>query len=761
MLPVQPNQCVFMRLPVDFEAIFDHAPNPYVLLTPDLEIAAANQAYLRVTASTREALIGRAMFEVFPNDREDPNNASKTQVMQSILKVFATGNADEVALVQYRAPVMTEEGPVDRDRFWSATHTPIFAEDGKTVTFVLQHTVDVTALHNLKQSLKHSAGALPQTTPENVYRLQHGLLDRAQAVQQANFEMGQELSEMRRLYAQAPGFTAILRGPEFRFELANDAYLELIGHCDVIGKTVTEVLPEVENQGFLQLLRQVFLSQEPFVGRDVHVMLHRPDAEAPVDVYLDFIYHPIVSEDGSTWGVFVQGQDVTEQKLAHDLVRRALDESEIERNRTLYLSQHDSMTGLPNRATFHSGLEEAVRNASSNHCSLAVFFLDVDRFKEVNDSYGHHVGDMLLKAIAQRLKEQLNPRDIVARLSGDEFGIIANNLDDVDQFAAELVRALAQPFSFDRQRIAITVSVGYSCYPDDSRSPTQLLMNADRAMYHAKHNGRSGYEPYTEALDKESLRRYAIRDAIDSAMAEDRMQLCYQPLVSLESNEICSVEALVRLSCDDIPLLTPAEIITVAEESGQIIKLGEWILQQACEQAGQWQAQTQRPFRVAVNVSAQQLREGHFLAQVDQALERTGLDPDNLEIEITERMLVENNQANFGTLKALRERGVHLAVDDFGTGFSSLGYLKHFPVDTLKIDQVFVSGLPENQHDAAITAAIVDMARGLGLKVVAEGIESRAQVEFLRNIGCTIGQGYWFSAALSAEALTEQLAQPS
>ncbi|MGN6388389.1 MAG: putative bifunctional diguanylate cyclase/phosphodiesterase [Burkholderiaceae bacterium] len=446
-------------------------------------------------------------------------------------------------------------------------------------------------------------------------------------------------------------------------------------------------------------------------------------------------------------------QMLSEVERRTDAQQAALRDSESERERTLFISRHDSLTKLPNRSMFHRTLQEAVQEAERDGRSVQVLFLDVDRFKEINDSLGHYVGDVLLTAVADRLRECVGTAGTVARLSGDEFGVLCRDHPDVDRLAAGLVEAMSRPFDIEGHHVIASTSVGITSFPADTRQPDQLLMNADMAMYAAKTAGRSTFRRYTGDLEHAARRRQVIKSSLREALANDELVVHYQPVVGLADNLLRSVEALVRWPRQDIPLLTTTELVAVAEDGGLIVEMGEWMLRTVCREAKSWQERHDRFIKVAVNISSRQLKDAGFIALIDDILRETGLAPQYLDLEITERVLVENDAANRSSIEALKARGIYISVDDFGTGFSSLSYLKHFSVDALKIDQLFVRGLPHDKEDAAITSAIISLARGLGINVVAEGIETPEQLAYLKAEGCDRGQGYLFSRPVSAQAL--------
>ncbi|HJU71342.1 MAG TPA: EAL domain-containing protein [Paucimonas sp.] len=431
--------------------------------------------------------------------------------------------------------------------------------------------------------------------------------------------------------------------------------------------------------------------------------------------------------------------------------------------RNLYLSRHDSLTRLPNRSIFHEELNKALTEAKEAGSAVGLLFLDLDRFKEINDVLGHHSGDALLQCVATRLLGCVRKSDVVARLGGDEFAIICKrlaNTGDLEHLGAKLVAVLSSPFMIENHEISASASIGITVYPFDTQEPVQMLKNADMAMYAAKSSGRSTYRLYSEKLDSAARRRRAIEEGIRDALQNNAFSLHYQPQVFLDSQKVIGVEALLRWENCSIPSLACSELITVADETGLIIQIGEWVLRNACRQSKCWQQDAGlEDLRMAVNVSAKQLKHPGFFDLVEQILRETGLSPHSLELEITERVLMENNQGNIAVLQALKDKGIYISVDDFGTGFSSLSYLKHFPVDALKIDQIFVRGIPQDKHDAAIASAIIGMAHSLKMEVVAEGIECDEQSAYLRSLGCDFGQGYLFSRPVSAQELTEQLAR--
>lgn len=422
------------------------------------------------------------------------------------------------------------------------------------------------------------------------------------------------------------------------------------------------------------------------------------------------------------------------------------------------LAHYDTLTGLPNRVLFKSFLEQAMLDATRDERLVAVLFVDLDRFKFINDTLGHEVGDVVLKAVAARLLATLGEGNTLARLSGDEFGIALGNValvDDVTMAADLIMQAFSQPFYVPSRELFITPSIGITLFPFDEQDPESLIKNAEVAMYRAKERGRNGYQYYSADMSANVSKQLTLMHALRRALDRDEFQLYYQPQVHLESGEIIGMEALLRWRNPKAHLVPPVELIGLAEETGLILPVGEWVLRAACEQTRAWQDAGLPPMRVAVNLSARQFQQPHLVESIERTLAETGLAPEFLELEITESVLMQNTDATVAVLRRLNELGVHLAIDDFGTGYSSLSYLKRFPIGSLKIDQSFVRDIPGDRDNAAIATAIIAMAHSLGLKVVAEGVENKEQLDFMREHRGEIIQGYYFSRPLPAEAFAD------
>lgn len=442
--------------------------------------------------------------------------------------------------------------------------------------------------------------------------------------------------------------------------------------------------------------------------------------------------------------------------IVRDITERKRNERDI-----VYLAHHDALTGLPNRTLFRTQLEQAILAAQAHQRLVALVFLDLDRFKIINDTLGHATGDELLVQVAVRLKDCVRGGDTVARLGGDEFTLIFADMahvDDVAHLCQKVLDAFKPPFHVHGQELFVNASLGVTVSPFDDSNVDQLLKNADAAMYHAKSLGGARAQFYSDDMNTRVAGRLSLETALRRAIDNREMNVEYQPQVDADSGHVVGIEALLRWQHGD-RLISPSEFIPIAEESGMIHTLGDWVLDAACAQAKRWHLEgTTRPI-IAVNVSARQFEQADFLERVRNVLERHALEPRFLELEFTETTLMQSTEATFQKLVALRALGVRLAMDDFGTGYSSLNYLKRFPINTLKIDRTFVVDAPTDTGDAAIAHAVIDLARALGITPLAEGVETAEQARFLLAQGCSLMQGYLFSKPVPADRIPPLLTQ--
>lgn len=432
--------------------------------------------------------------------------------------------------------------------------------------------------------------------------------------------------------------------------------------------------------------------------------------------------------------------DITKRKQSEEMLR--------------YHSLHDSLTGLPNRDFFYQELNTLLDLADKNNEKIALLFVDLDRFKNINDTLNHHVGDKLLQSFTYRVLSCLSTDIFVSRWGGDEFTLIIKNFhtrEEVEKIAISIKNSLKEPFSLLNYTLHITASIGISIYPQDAKNSDILINNADAALYRAKEQGRNNYKFYLSPVNQEKTFLLQLENSLYQALENNQFFLCYQPQINIATGKIHGLETLIRWEHPELGLISPSKFIPLAEETGLIIPIGEWVLETACRQNKAWQNAGLPSLRVAINLSPLQFQQDNFTEMVIKVLEKTKLDPQFLELEITESILMQDVESANKIINELLDIGVTFSLDDFGTGYSSLGYLKKFPFHTIKIDQSFIQDLSNNQKDLAIISAVVTIAKGFNMIVIAEGVETEEQLNFLKNLDCKIIQGMLFSGPLKTE----------
>jgi diguanylate cyclase (GGDEF)-like protein/PAS domain S-box-containing protein len=446
--------------------------------------------------------------------------------------------------------------------------------------------------------------------------------------------------------------------------------------------------------------------------------------------------------------------DHDERVIGSVLVFRDVSKARAMAEQIAHLAEHDFLTGLPNRLLLNDRISQAIALARRNKDKVALIFMDIDRFKRINDSLGHPTGDTLLRCVANRLRDCVRAPDTVSRQGGDEFIVLLQGVkhsEDAAIAAERLLKSLAETFSIDQQELHITSSIGVSLYPDDGENAETLIRNADTAMYQAKENGRQGFQFFKPEMNVRAVERQSIEEDLRRAVEREEFTLHYQPKINLATGAITGAEALLRWSHPARGSVPPAQFIPIAEDSGLILPIGAWVLREACAQSRAWADEGLPIVSMAVNVSAVEFRNENFLDNLFATLSETGLDPACLELEVTESVLMKNAELAASILQSLRKKGVRVAIDDFGTGYSSLSYLRKFPLDALKIDQSFVRQIANSSDETIIVSAIISMGRSLHLRVIAEGVETAEDLEFLQDRECDEAQGYYFSRPVPAE----------
>jgi diguanylate cyclase (GGDEF)-like protein/PAS domain S-box-containing protein len=559
-------------------------------------------------------------------------------------------------------------------------------------------------------------------------------------------ELLQANSEMRTVFerlinSNVDGILAFDRNG--RFIVWNPALEQITGlkKSDVLGKDALEVFPLLKETREDRFIHEALNGKAGVVKDRIY---HRSGREPS---FLEAHYGPVLSEAGSIVGGFALIRDISERKRSEARLQQAVN--------------YDALTGLPNRTLFLDRLVQAVARTFWRKRLVAVLLLNLNRFKLINDTLGHNVGDQLLKAVSERFVTCVRDGDTVARLGGDEFAVILEDIavaQDVIVIIQKVLEAFKKPFLSEDRELFAAPTVGISLYPNDGEDVETLVKNADTAMSRAKELGKS-YQFFSPEMNAKATKRLVLESSLRRALERQEMLLHYQPRIDLSTGQITGMEALVRWQHPDLGLVPPAEFIPLAEETEVIIPLGEWVLRTACLQSKIWKRDGFRLIPVAVNLSPRQLRHQDLVEVVERVLKETNLDPSHLELELTESVLLENIETTIGTLRQLQKMGIQIAIDDFGTGYSSLSYLKRFPINCLKIDRSFVADIPTDPDNAAIVKAIITLSHTLNLKVIAEGVETMKQLEFLRSIGCHEMQGYLFSKPVPADQATRLLAE--
>jgi diguanylate cyclase (GGDEF)-like protein/PAS domain S-box-containing protein len=601
----------------------------------------------------------------------------------------------------YEAAIVAADGTVHHTIYNKATFT---SADGK-VAGLIGAIADITSLKEAEAALRDSEGRFRDLTE---------LSSDWYWEQDAEFRITQVSSKLE----------------EFNLDPAED-----------IGKRRRE-------------FSRLAVPEDHWQPHEADLEAHRPFTDFEYDRYdlngnlrtISISGRPIFGEDGRFRGYRGTGRDITEQKQTEARIR--------------HMAHYDTLTDLPNRALLHDRIGQGVVQAKRSGRPIALLFIDLDRFKNVNDSLGHAVGDRLLRAVAERIKACTRSTDTVSRLGGDEFVVVLTDLAqsaDCSVVAQKILTSVSQVHEIDGRHLHVTPSIGICAYPQDGQDVETLMRNADAAMYHAKEMGRNNFQFFTKEMNTAAHQRLALESDLRSALERGEFVLHYQPQLDLRTGKIVGVEALTRWRHPQRGLVGPANFVAAAEENGLINPIGEWALREACRQVAEWRRMGHANLQVAVNFSPQQFRRSDLAEMVARTLEQEQLPAGSLEIEITENFIIQHAEQTVDRLAALSQIGVQLSIDDFGTGYSSLSYLKRFPIDNLKIDQSFVRDITTDPDDAAIITAIVAMAHSLALVVIAEGVETAEQLAFLKRLGCDRAQGYYFSRPLPAAELAQLL----
>lgn len=686
---------------------------------PDAVVVYDNQGIIREINPATEnlfgyeskELLGGLIYSLIP-DIDRQTHGVGNQSSTSPNTIHSTGKRKDGS--SFNMELNVNEVAIGENRYFTTLMRHVSASPTNILS---NNTLD------LEQRVTQRNNELVQTNKELLHQITERIATQA-ALQESE-------ERLRSVVSNAPVILfAVNREGDFTFIEGKGLERLDIKPGELIGRSIFSVFRKTQDfrKDFLRILE----------GESVTSVLELDET------VFECRYSVLHGPDNIVTGIIGVATDITERNRAE--------------SRLLQLANYDSLTGLPNRTLFHDRLTHALAKARRGKGMVALLFLDLDRFKLINDSLGHHAGDELLKFVSRRLLKNARENDTVARLGGDEFTIILEelqNTEDATTVARKILDVMNQPFIIDGHEMFVTTSIGIAIYPQDGEDIEELLKNADTAMYRAKEQGRNNYRYYTSDMNAKAVEHLIMENRMRYALQRDEFTLYYQPQIDLHSQEITGLEALIRWHHPDLGLLYPNQFLPLAEDTGLIMPIGAWVLQKACMQAAQWQKAGLPAMRMAVNLSPLQFKQPDLVNIVAEALKTSHLDPQLLELEITESFLVDDVENAVITLKKLHELGVQLAIDDFGTGYSSLSYLKSFPLNTLKIDRSFVRDISTDEGDAAIAEAIVGLAQTLRLRVMAEGVETEEQLHFLRTRGCDQAQGMLIGEPLPPEKVPE------
>jgi diguanylate cyclase (GGDEF)-like protein/PAS domain S-box-containing protein len=703
---------------------------------------------------------GRRLLAVFVRDLEDPSGAEKTlREFEDRFRRAATLSSDLIHECEPGTGRMHWFGDIDRllghgpgefPRTLAAWEDAIHEEDRERVRAAIakhfetgepfEEEYRVAARDGSVLKWRHSGALMPSESARAKPRCIGTVRD---VTAQREIEEALRLSERRYRSLFDRNLAGVYRSTlEGRILDCNVSFAHVFGYAsreDVLRQAAWDfyVRPEDREAALARLLERRTLS-------DYEVCLKRKDGS------LVWVLESETLVEGPDGRPVIEGTliDISERKRAEEQVK--------------HLAFHDPLTNLANRLLFNDRLTLAVAQAHRHNQRLAVLFLDLDRFKVINDSLGHSVGDELLRQVAERIQSLVREGDTVARLGGDEFTLLVPGItteEDAAKIAHKICAAIREPFTIDGRELFVTTSAGVSVYPSDGHDSETLVRNADSAMYRAKEQGRDNYQLYTPAMNAKAVERLSLESRLRQALINNELELHFQPFIDLRTAELKGAEALLRWRHPDLGLVPPKDFIPLAELSGLIVPIGEWVLHRACEEARKWHERGFEAMTVSVNLSSRQFQQTDLVRQVRDALDETGLSAGSLDLEITESNAMQNAEHSIHTLWGLKRHGVRISMDDFGTGYSSLNYLKRFPIDRIKLDQSFVRDLPTDKDDAAIAMAVIAMGRSLELTVIAEGVETEEQLDFLRSHECDQLQGFLLSRPLPAEAFQDFLSR--
>jgi diguanylate cyclase (GGDEF)-like protein/PAS domain S-box-containing protein len=711
-----------------FGKLLHAIPIPTFLVDRTGRVIFANQAWRKITPDY-QSLEGQELSSIFPRK-------VYVQKARTLLeKVLATRKTQV-----FEAPLL-----IKSSRVWARMHLRSLRMRSDRSVLVLVE--DLTAEKKQMLQDKKYRRVLKQAHAN----LEKSVQERTRELSKTNEQMRREISDRKRAEQRLELAGRVISGAREAIFIAdadgrivdvNDAFCRITGRAKahVVGQDLAMFDWGPDHNGFRQGIWQELIENGEWQGEVW-------DRHGNGELYPILLSLNALRNDGTEISHFVGFfSDITRIKRTQERLSR--------------LAHYDSLTGLPNRLLFNDRLEQAIASAARHNQLVAVMMLDLDRFKNINDTMGHRFGDKFLVALGRRFSVCLRETDTVCRLGGDEFAFILTGIvqsQDVAHVARKIMDEVSRPVVLDGREVFITASAGISIYPSDSRKVGRLLQNADTAMYHAKDHGKNHFQFFSQEMNATVLKRMKFENILRIGMSADQFLLHYQPMVDTESGRMIGMEALLRFRHPNLGVVSAANLVPVAEETGLIVPLGDWVLRSACAQNRSWQRMGLPPFKVSVNVSGRQLKDRRMAANIMKILEQTGLEPEFLEIELTESVMIEDADRSIQILAQLKDAGIGISIDDFGRGFSSLSYLRDLPIDKIKIDRSFLRDISPNSYEQALVKAVLTVAHSQQLNVVAEGVETEEQFRFLRSLGCDQVQGFLFARPTTVERVTEIL----
>ena len=714
------------------QAMIEALPNPIYFKGTDGKYRGVNKAWEKFFGIPRSTFVGKTVYDLYPDNK----------IIAERMDGMDRDLWNQPGSQTYEAVVPTPDGHHDVV-YYKATYA---CTDGEVVGLI-GTIIDITERKQAerRQAMEHAVTrvlAEAETLSDAVPKIIQTVCETMGWDYGDRYEYDTELGVLRRSEMwciDTPEIHAFAHSAAHRSTKPDATGAGLIRRTYATGKAVW-ISDIAKHQG---LQRKELVAQAGLHGAFAFPLI----AAGQVLGVMEFFHRDVREPDA----MLIKIAESIGSQIGQCIVRMQAEEA------VKFVAMHDTVTSLPNRIMFNQRLEQAIAQAHRHSRQLALMFIDLDRFKIINDTLGHETGDLLLCKVAQRLTDNLRQGDIVARLGGDEFVVLLEDVADaacVGTVAEKLITAMNENFVVAEREVHVTASIGISSYPLDAQDARSLMKYADIAMYRAKEQGRNTFQFYSEQINVHSVERLTLESQLRGALERDELVLHYQPVIDAKTGHIIGMEALVRWQHPEGGLLQPAKFIDIAEETGLIVQIGEWVLRNACRQQRKWKGLGLPPIRIAVNLSPRQFVHRHLIDDIVKVLAETEFDPSFLELEITETTVMHNTERAAALLEQLKEMGVRIAIDDFGTGYSSLACLKRFPINSLKIDRSFIADVPHEPGNTAITQAIIAMAHSLGLKVTAEGVESAEQVSFLREHRCEEMQGYYFSRPLPAADAT-------